>query len=84
MKIKIIVDETAQPPSEFNFSLIEVYRNPLGDNLYFLCDIKGSQYAAISLQSGNRWMNPMDTKEKAVEGLDFVGIIECFIINPSK
>ncbi len=41
--------------------------------LYILAQMRASQFTCISLVDGNRFHEPVGTKEEAVEGLTFLG-----------
>ena len=49
-----------------------IYEDPNDGELYILAEVDNEVYAAISLENGNRWLNPSKDIDLAVDGLALI------------
>lgn len=68
-----VVFVNAEEPQETTQS--SIWKSGLGE-LFILACVKSDngcpEYAAISLRTGNRWMDPCTSKKAATHGLEFL------------
>lgn len=68
-----VVYVNGEKPEEATQS--SIWKSKLGELFLLACvkaDSGSSEYAAISLMTGNRWVEPCFSKKEAVNGLDFL------------